>query len=168
MTQEIRKLIKSKTQTVRRQSWRSYYLDINICRVCGDMTKIGGYSIGIPQIDYKMEEKLKFRFCTKSTFSYLVNCSDMPDMRCFLTWGTKNRHGAILESFGTVEEIIILLTRLPSTTYSLLLSHLSPLLVLKSLKFPLLFDLLQSLNSLQLIIYRRFWLYCSWIVWFNF
>ena len=59
----------------------------------------------------------------------------MSNMRCFPTGGMKKQHDAILESLGTTEGIINSLTRLPSTTYSLLSS--SPLL-LKTLKFPLL------------------------------
>jgi len=53
-----------------------------------------------------------------STISQLVSRSDMPDMRCFSIGGVKKQHDAILESFGTTEEIKISLTRLPSTTYS--------------------------------------------------
>ena len=41
----------------------------------------------------------------------------MPDMRCFSTGGKKNQHDAILESFGTTQEIIISLTCLPPTTH---------------------------------------------------
>ena len=37
----------------------------------------------------------------------------MPNMRCFFVGGMKNQHDAILESFGTTEEIINSLTRLP-------------------------------------------------------
>ena len=48
----------------------------------------------------------------------------MPDMRCFSIGGMINQNDAILESFGTTEDIIISLTRLPSTTYSLLSSAL--------------------------------------------
>ena len=59
----------------------------------------------------------------------------MPIMPCFPIGGMKKQHDAILESFGTTEEIINSLTRLPSTTCSLLSS--SPLL-LKTLKISLL------------------------------
>ena len=59
----------------------------------------------------------------------------MPIMRCFPIGGMKKQHDAILESFGTTEEIIYSLTRLPSTTCSLL--SFSPLL-LKTLKNSLL------------------------------
>ena len=57
------------------------------------------------------------------------------NMCCFPIGGMKKQHDAILESFGTTEEIIYSLTRLPSTTCSLLSS--SPLL-LKTLKVSLL------------------------------
>ena len=40
----------------------------------------------------------------------------MANMRCFSISGMKKQHDAILESFGTTEEIIYSLTRLPSTT----------------------------------------------------
>ena len=59
----------------------------------------------------------------------------MPIMPCFPIGGMKKQHDAILESFGTTEGIIYSLTRLPSTTCSLLSP--SPLL-LKTLKFSLL------------------------------
>ena len=88
------------------------------------MTKIGGYSIGIAQIDDEIKEKLNFCICPSSTTSLLVSWPDMPNMRCFSIGGMNNLHDAILESFGTTEEIIYSLTRLPSTTYSLLPSSL--------------------------------------------
>ena len=46
----------------------------------------------------------------------MVSKSDMPDIRCFSIGGMKYQLDAVLESFGTTEEIIISLTRLPSTT----------------------------------------------------
>ena len=81
------------------------------------MTKCGDYLIEIAQIDDEIEEKLKF---SNSIISLLVSSSDMLDMRCFSIGGMKNQHDAILEPFGTTDEIISSLTRLPSTTYSLL------------------------------------------------
>ena len=48
----------------------------------------------------------------------------MSNMRFFPIGGMKKQHDAILESFGTTEEIIYSLTRLPSTTHSLLPSSL--------------------------------------------
>ena len=99
------------------------------------MRKFGGYSIGIAQIDDEIKEKLNFRIRPISTISPLANRYGMSDMRCFPIGGMKKEHDAILESFGTTEGIIYSLTRLPSTTCSLLSS--SPLL-LKTLKFPLL------------------------------
>ena len=98
------------------------------------MTKFGGYSIGIAQIDDEIEEKLNFRNCPNSTISLLASGYGMSNMRCFPIGGMKKQHDAILEPFGTIEEIIYSLTRLPSTTCSLLSS--SPLL-LKILEFPL-------------------------------
>ena len=89
------------------------------------MKKFGDYSIGIAQIDDEINEKLNFQICPNSTISLLVSRSDMPDLRCFSIGGMKNQHDTISESFGTTEEIIISLTRLPSTTYSLLSSSLS-------------------------------------------
>ena len=59
----------------------------------------------------------------------------MPNLRCFSIGGMENQHDSILEPFGAMEEMIISLTRLPSTTYSLLSPSLS---FLKSLNFPLL------------------------------
>ena len=83
------------------------------------MTKFGGYSIGIAQIDDKIEEKLNFRICPNSTISLLASRYDMSNMRCFPIGRMKIQHDAILESFGTIKGIIYSLTRLPSTTYSL-------------------------------------------------
>ena len=88
------------------------------------MTKFGGYSIGIAQIDDEIREKLNFRICPISAISLWVSRFDMPNMRCFSIGGMKNQHDAILDSFGTTEEIVISLTRLPSTTYSLFPSSL--------------------------------------------
>ena len=87
--------------------------------------EIWSYSIGIAHIDDEIKEKLNFRICPNSTISLLVSRSEMPDMRCFSIGRMKNQHDAILESFGTTEEIIISMTRLPSTTYSLLSSSFS-------------------------------------------
>ena len=86
------------------------------------MTKFGGYSIGIAQIDDEIEEKLNFRICPKSTISLLANRYDTTHMCCFSIGGMKKQHDAILESFGRTEGIIYSLTRLPSTTCSLLFS----------------------------------------------
>ena len=84
------------------------------------MKKFGGYSIGIAQIDDETKGKINFRICPNCTISLLVSMSDMLDMRCFSIGGMKNQHDAILESFGTTDEIIISPTRSLSTTYSLL------------------------------------------------
>ena len=86
--------------------------------------RLRDYSGGIAQIDDQIKEKLNFRICPNSTISLLVSRSDRPNMRCFSIGGIKNQHDAILESFGTAEEIIYSITRLPSTTNSLLLSSL--------------------------------------------
>ena len=83
----------------------------------------------------KLKKNLIFKICPKSTLSLLASRYDMPIMPCFPIGGMKKQHDAILESFGTTEEIIYSLTRLPSTTCSLLSS--SPLL-LKTLKISLL------------------------------
>ena len=88
------------------------------------MIKFGGYSFGIAQIDDETVEKLNFRVCPNSTVSLLVSRSDMPNLRCFSIGGMKNQPDPLLKSFGTTEEIIISLSRLPSTTYSLLPSSL--------------------------------------------
>ena len=61
----------------------------------------------------------------------------MSVMHLFPIGGMKKQHDAILESFGTTEAIIYSLTRLTSTTGSLLFS-----LTLKTLKFPLLLPFL--------------------------
>ena len=96
------------------------------------MKKIGGYSIGIAQIDDETKEKLNFRICPISTISLLVSRSDMLDTRCFSIGGVESQHGATLESSDTTEEIITSITRLPSTTYSVLSSSL---LLLKNWTF---------------------------------
>ena len=99
------------------------------------MTKFGGYSIGIAQIDDEIQENLNFPNCPKSTISLLASRYDMPIMPCFPIGGMKKQHDAILESFGTTEEIILF-------THSLTVNNLPfPLLffpTLKTLKFPLL------------------------------
>ena len=82
------------------------------------------YSGGIAQVDDEIKEKLNFRICPISTISLLVSRPDMSDTRCFPIGVMKKQHDAILESFGTTEEIIYSLTRLPSTTYSFLPSSL--------------------------------------------
>ena len=123
VTQEMRRVIKLKTQTIRRQS-RKLYLRLNICRLWGGMKKFRGYSIGIAQIDDESKENINFRICPNSTINLLVSRSDMSDLRCFSAGGMKNQNDAIQESFGTTEEIIISLTRLPSTTYTLLSTSL--------------------------------------------
>ena len=89
------------------------------------MMKFGGNSIGIPQIDDEIKEKLTFRIRPELTISLLVSWSDMLNMRCFSNDGMKNQYDAILESFDITEEVIISLTRLLSTTYSFLPSFLS-------------------------------------------
>ena len=68
------------------------------------MKKFGDYSIAIAQIDDEIKEKLNVRICPISAISLLVSRSDL---RCFSTAGMKNQRDAILESFGTTEEIII-------------------------------------------------------------
>ena len=70
------------------------------------MTKFGGYSIGIAQIDDAIREKLNFQICPISTISLLVSRSVMSNMRCFPIGGMKKQHDATLESFGRTEEII--------------------------------------------------------------
>ena len=106
------------------------------------MIKFGGYSIGIAQIEDEIEEKLNFRIHPNSTISLLVSRSAMPNMRCFSNGGMKKQHDAILESFGTTEEIIISLTRLLSTTYSLLSFSLL-LLKISTFFFFLLFSIFE-------------------------
>ena len=88
-------------------------LPINICRFCSGRREFGRYSIGIAQIDEENKQKLNFRLCRNSTISLLVSRCDMPNMRCFSIGRMKNQHDAFSESFGTTEEIIISLTRLP-------------------------------------------------------
>ena len=67
--------------------------------------------------------------------SPLASRYDKLNMRCFPIGGMKKQHDAILESFGRTEEIICSLTRLPSTTCSVLSSSPS---LLRTLKLPLL------------------------------
>ena len=84
--------------------------------------RLRDYSGGIAQIDDEIEEKLNFRNCPKSTISRLASRYDIMNMCCFSIGGMKKQHDAILESFGTTKGIIKSLTRLPSTTCSLLFS----------------------------------------------
>ena len=91
--------------------------------------RLRDYSGGIAQTDDEIEEKINFRICPNFTISLLASRCDMSNMRCFPIGGMKKQHDAILESFGTTEGIIYSLTRLPSTTCSLLSS--SPLLLKK-------------------------------------
>ena len=86
--------------------------------------RLRDYLGGIAQSDDEIEEKLNFRFCTISTISPLVSRSDLLDRRCFRCGGMKKQHDAIFESFGTTEEIINSLTRLPLTNCSFLFSSL--------------------------------------------
>ena len=86
--------------------------------------RLRDYSGGIAQIDDEIEEKLNFRICPNSTISPLATRYDMSNMRCFPIGGMKKQHDAVLKSFGTTEDIIFSLTRLPSTTCSLLSSSL--------------------------------------------
>ena len=143
VTQEMRKVIKLKTQTIRRQSCRLYFRS-NICRLYGGMTKLGGYSIEIGQIDDEIEEKLNFWNCPKSTISLLASRYGMSNMRCFPIGGMKKQHDAILESFGTTEEIIFI----NSLAYRQQLTLFFPLLcsTLKILNLPLLLALLNLRN----------------------
>ena len=94
VTQEIRKMIELKTQTIQQQT-RILSLKLFFCRICGDMTTFGGYSTRIAQIDDEIEEKLKFRFRLKSTNSLLVSRFNMTDMRCFSNGGMTTQHDAI-------------------------------------------------------------------------
>ena len=59
---------------------------------------------------HKLMTKFKkiriFKICPKSTLSLLASRYDMPIMPCFPIGGMKKQHDAILESFGTTEEII--------------------------------------------------------------
>ena len=72
----------------------------------GRLRGYSDYSGGVAQIDDEIEEKLNFRICPKSTISLLASRYDVPIMRCFPIGSMKKQHDAILESFGTTEEII--------------------------------------------------------------
>ena len=124
VTQDMRKVLKLKTQTRRRQKWK-LCLGTNIYRLCSGVMKFGGYSIGIAQNGDEIKEKLNFRICPNSTISPLASTYDMSKMHCFSIGGMKKQHDAILQSFGTTDEIIYSFTSLPSKTYSLLSSSLS-------------------------------------------
>ena len=108
------------------------------------MTKFGGYSGGIAQIDGEIKEKLNFRICPNSTISLLASRYDMTNMRCFPIGGMKKQHDAILDSFGTTEEIIFIL----SLAYRQQLTLFFPLLssTLKILNLPLPVALLNLRN----------------------
>ena len=92
-------------RTIWQQNWR-LSLQVNIRRHHGDRGEIWDYSGGIAQIDDEIEEKLNFRICPKSTISLLASKYDIMNMCCFPIGGMKKQHDAILESFGTTEEII--------------------------------------------------------------
>ena len=85
-----------------------------------------GYTIGIAQIDDKIREKLNFQKFPDSTVNLILLQVWHAQHTLFFDWWKKNQLDAILESFGTTEEIKISLTRLPSTTYSLPRSTCSP------------------------------------------
>ena len=118
MIQEKRKAILPKNTDYKAAKLKSIF-EIKYLPILGRHEEICSYLIGIAQIDNEIKEKLNFRSSPNSTISLLVKKSDMPDMRCFSFGGMKNQHDASLETFGTSEEIIFSLTRLPSTTYSL-------------------------------------------------
>ena len=111
--------------------------------------RLRDYSGGIAQIDDEIEEKLNFRICPKSTISLLVSRYDIMNMCCSPIGGMKKQHDAILESFGTTKEIILI-------THSFTVNNLlSPLLffpTLKTLKFPLLLPFSISENILSQIL----------------
>ena len=81
-----------------------FYLWLIICRLCGEITKIRGYSIRNAQIDDEINENLKFRICPNSTISLSARRSDMSVMRCFSIEGMKSQHDAILESSGQLKK----------------------------------------------------------------
>ena len=101
------------------KGWR-----IILCRHYGDSWKLEGYLDGIEQFHHKVKNFQKLRSYPNSSICPLVRWSDISEMRCFPNAGMKNKHDAIMESFGTMEEIKTSLDRLPSTTYSLLSSSL--------------------------------------------
>ena len=100
--------------------------------------RLRDYSGGIAQIENEVKQKLNFRTFPNPTISLLVSRSDGPDVRCFPIGGMKKQHDAILESFGTTEEIILITH---SLTVNNLLSSFLFSLTLKPLKFPLLLPL---------------------------
>ena len=108
--------------------------------------RLRDYSGGTAQIDDEIKEKLNFRICPISTISPLASRFEITNMCCFPIGGMKKQHDAILESFGTIEGIIDSLTRLPSTTCSLLSSSL---LLFKS------FEISSSLAFLDLRNYSK-------------
>ena len=71
------------------------------------MIEFGDYSVGIAQIDDEIKKIEIFEFAHFLLSAYLlVSRSDMLNMRRFSIGGMKKQHDAILESFGTTEEII--------------------------------------------------------------
>ena len=74
----------------------------------------------------------------------------MPDTCCLPIGGMRFQVDGILLSFGTTKEIIISLTRLSSTTYSLIFSYFSLLrLDFYFLKYHLLLHVVTSLNCFK-------------------
>ena len=108
--------------------------------------RLRDYSGGIAQIDDEIEEKLNFRICPKSTISLLVSRYDIMNMCCSPIGGMKKQHDAILESFGTTEEIIIITH---SLTVNNLLSSFLFASTLKNFELPLLSPFLIFENILS-------------------
>ena len=111
--------------------------------------RLRDYSGGIAQIDDEIEEKLNFRICPNPTISLLASRYDMPIMPCFPIGGMKKQHDAILESFGTTEEIIFFTH---SLTINNLLSSFLFASTLKNFELPLLSPFLIFENFLSQIL----------------
>ena len=86
--------------------------------------------VELHKLDDEIEEKFNFRNCPKSTISLLASRYDIMNMCCFPIGGMKKQHDAILESFGTTEEIFI-----HSLAYRQQLALSSSLLLLKLWNF---------------------------------
>ena len=102
---------------------------------------------------HKLMTKFKkiriFKICPKSTLSLLASRHDMPIMPCFPIGGMKKQHDAILESFGTTEEIILFTH---SLTINNLLSSFLFASTLKNFELPLLSPFLIFENILSQIV----------------
>ena len=78
----------------------------NTCHYFSDLANFGEYSTGSAQIDEKLRE---IKISILPTIFCQPNGQQLRHALFFIS-GIKNQHGGILQSLGTTEEIIILLS----------------------------------------------------------